>query len=128
MDESLFDRALARQVLTVRVEKPSSDVAVVVPAGDIDLVSAPLLLECAVPELTGRGHLVVDLTEVAFLASRGVQALLELDDTARLHGCEVHLAGTPNRAVTRLLKIIGLGCAGEPAGDIAAHLAGRSPS
>jgi len=75
--------------------------------GDVDLSSAPLLEEYAFRLLDDEpGSLVVDLTDVQFLASTGMALLVELSRrTAGRAGFAVVANGT---ATARPLELLGL--------------------
>jgi anti-sigma B factor antagonist len=67
----------AAPVLTVSAEQREGGVVVLRVAGEIDLVTAPQLEESVTRALSERPKvLVVDLTEVGFLASAGMSVLL----------------------------------------------------
>lgn len=75
--------------------------------GDIDLSSAPLLEECALRLIDDApGSLVVDLTDVQFLASMGMALLVELSRrTTDRVGFAVVASGA---ATARPLELLGL--------------------
>lgn len=69
--------------LTVRVEKPESGTVVLRVGGEIDLVTAPQLEESVTRALAQRPKvLVVDLTDVGFLASAGMSVLVAAHNQA----------------------------------------------
>lgn len=81
---------------------------VVIPHGEIDLATAPML-EAKLRELreTGFDHLVVDLRSVAFIDSTGLRLILAWDDDSRAEGLDFELiAGGP--IVQRLFDITGV--------------------
>lgn len=98
------------EVLDVRIDRDSAGTVLTV-RGEVDLYTADLLrlaLHQAIEEAAvRRGSVVVDLSEVSFLASSGLTALLAgLNQAQRLH-CELRLAGG-GRAVLRPLQAAGL--------------------
>jgi anti-anti-sigma factor len=51
---------------------------------------------------------VLDLDHVAFLASAGIAALIQLRQEAARLGMRLHVTGRGNRAVQRPLQVLGL--------------------
>lgn len=85
------------------------EVAVVHVAGEVDLVTAPRLtgeLTAVEEQLPTLGKVVVDLSEVTFLASAGLQALVEHKQRCREAG--VDLCVVAGGSVTRTIDITGL--------------------
>lgn len=111
-----------RDQLHVAVTSPAEQIVIVAPKGEVDMATTPLLIERTLPELRRGGHVVIDLSGVTFLASRGVQALLELRSTAAEHGCQLHLVGELQPIVARILGIAGVTCAETHAEDMATRL------
>lgn len=95
------------RMFEVRVDT-ERDRATVTPVGEIDLLTAPAL-QRAVEELLDRGaaRVVVDLSEVPFLDSQGIRALLAAHRKAQECGAEVSLL-VPNHVTRRALEICGL--------------------
>lgn len=122
MGSRSIDGPLAPDHLRIAVSHPSRDIAVITPDGEIDMATAPLLVERVTPELYRRAHVVIDLTGVAFLASRGVQAIVDLRNAAAEHGTELHLVGRLQPIVARILSIAGLSCVDHQAEDVVARL------
>jgi anti-sigma B factor antagonist len=81
-----------------------SDVVVAV-AGEVDMVTAPQLLDCLL-SLTGRS-ITVDLTGVTFLDSSGVAALVSGYNGARVIDRTFRVVNA-NDAVRRVLELCGL--------------------
>jgi anti-anti-sigma factor len=77
-------------------------------AGGIDVASA-WEVEASARELIERGvtTLVVDLTEVDFIDSTGMRALLRLRDEARQAGTELELVAPEQRQVLRIFDVTG---------------------
>ena len=77
-------------------------------AGEVDLLSAPVLSEAITTALAGApALLVVDLTEVSFLASIGITVLLEARRTAG-EGTRVRVVAPEHGVVNRTLQLTGL--------------------
>ena len=84
------------------------DTVTVIARGEIDLYTAPLLSSALREATDGSVELVVvDLTDVSFMASSGLAALLAGLERARRLRCELLLAGG-GRAVQRPLQAAGL--------------------
>lgn len=100
--EALFDEA----PLVTRVERDAST-AIVHVAGEIDLSTAPMLRESIVTELKeSPSLLIVDLTEVTFLASAGLNELIVAGEhAAPLTKLRIVAAGS---VVLRTLCLTGL--------------------
>lgn len=76
--------------------------------GEIEALTAPRLAD-AVTEALGRGRpVVVDLTDVTFLDSAGLTALIRVTETAEGRGEPLRLAIDHNRPVIRPIQITGL--------------------
>lgn len=78
--------------------------------GEIDLATAPRLRD-AISEAFERSaerRLVVDLTDVDFLACAGLNELLSGDSQARRHGGRLRIVIGDNPSVRRTIKITGL--------------------
>lgn len=81
------------------------DRAVVTAVGDIDLYTAPRLLEHAEPLIeAGHRHLVVDLEGVAFIDSTGIGALVAVLKRARVRDGSVRVVCTHERTI-RLFRM-----------------------
>jgi anti-sigma B factor antagonist len=83
--------------------------AVVAASGEIDLYTAPLLgsaLRDAIDD-SSTELVVIDLTDVTFMASSGLAVLLSALDHAQRQRCELRLAGG-GRPVWRPLQVTGL--------------------
>lgn len=96
----------ASEVLGLTVEHPAHDVCVVTVAGELDMATAPLLEACLRNQLrTAPRHLVVDLQQVRFLSSSGLNCLLSIRDSAQTATTQLHLAGLVSRPVARPLQV-----------------------
>jgi anti-anti-sigma factor len=76
--------------------------------GEIDLLTTPVLVEALDGALTGSEHLTVDLTEVSFMDSTGLRALLETRRRAEGAGGTVVLRVVEGGPVARLLDLAGV--------------------
>lgn len=76
--------------------------------GEVDLYTAPLLSAALAQSTVADAEIVViDLSEVTFMASSGLRVLLDGVDQARRNNCELRLAGQ-TAAVRRLIEVAGL--------------------
>jgi anti-sigma B factor antagonist len=84
------------------------DVLVLAVSGDIDTLTAPLLVEALEHAVTENpAALVIDLTEVHFLATPGMTALVQAEQKAT--GASVRMAVVADGPTTsRPLKMMGL--------------------
>jgi anti-anti-sigma factor len=102
---------LGDQLQLRREVVPSSAGGVVVSvAGEVDLVTVPQLddeLTTAGDDLPPAGHLVLDLTGVAFMASAGLSTLIKHDQRCREAGKELRVV-SGNRTIARTLLMTGL--------------------
>jgi anti-sigma B factor antagonist len=97
--------------IELAVSYPVPRVCVVQVAGELDVMTAPLLDRCVRDQLaTGPAQLLIDLTAVTFLGSSGLQSLME--SAQRLEavapGSMLQLIGTEHGAVHRPLELVGL--------------------
>ncbi len=97
----------AEQQLRVSARHPRAGLCVVTAVGEIDLFTAPLLETALWTQLAAvPAHLIVDLTDLRFLAVCGVRCLLQTRDiAARVGRTQLHLAGLHNRRVARPLAL-----------------------
>jgi anti-sigma B factor antagonist len=93
--------------LDVALTRPLTGTAVLAVRGELDMLTAPEL-ETALSALlaTAEPRLVVDLSAVTFLASRGLATLLRAARRAEESGRALHLVVT-SRAVLRPLEVTG---------------------
>jgi anti-anti-sigma factor len=84
--------------MTLRIHSPNNDVWTIVPRGRLDLPAARAM-EDALNELCdlGRARIVVDLSEVEYMASAGLKALLTGVRRARLLNGDVRIAALHER-------------------------------
>lgn len=86
----------------------AGDVPVVAVSGEVDVYSAPTLKEKLTQQLqTGASALVVDLSEVAFLDSTGLGALVEARAAATEAGGALPIVCNQER-ILKLFTITGL--------------------
>jgi anti-sigma B factor antagonist len=99
------DTAIA-QTLRLSVERPESGVVVVRMSGEIDLASVPRLTELISQRLTAVAlrTMVLDLSEVEFLSSSGLELLLHAQRRAEHRGVTMYLI-PGGRCVHRLLDL-----------------------
>ncbi|MDQ3764135.1 MAG: STAS domain-containing protein [Actinomycetota bacterium] len=98
-------RGPAASALTITVSRPRAGTVVCTAVGEVDLTTAPSLLE-QLQKATSDGlrHLVVNLSGVTFLSARGVGVLVETW-TAQQDRCAMTLVGN-SRPVTRVLDML----------------------
>jgi anti-sigma B factor antagonist len=93
--------------LDASLTRPHPDTAVLTVWGEIDTLTAPAFTAASDELLTASGDvLVMDLTEVRFLASSGLAVLIEAAQRAEDRGIRLRLV-ISNRAVRRPLEITG---------------------
>jgi anti-sigma B factor antagonist len=111
--------------LRLSVERPAAGALVVRAAGEIDIATAPALLR-VLAEATGQARsgevAVLDLTEVSFLNSTGLGALVAARRDAEGRGVSWRLCGL-QPAVQRVLELTGILGLFAVYGDLAAALA-----
>jgi anti-anti-sigma factor len=84
--------------------------SIVMVDGEIDLATAPVLLDALLNAIAGRGKkcVVADLTRVDFIDSSGVHALVVAQHTARARGADLIVRG-PKPNVALVFELLGLG-------------------
>ncbi|MFI2640787.1 STAS domain-containing protein [Streptomyces sp. NPDC018610] len=85
----------------------TSGVRVVTACGEIDLDSAPQLLDALTADDAATQVTVVDLSGVTFMDSSGINTLIAAHHAAQRHGGRLRLAA-PSPAVSETLGIVGL--------------------
>jgi anti-anti-sigma factor len=83
------------------------DSAVITAAGEFDLAAASEFTACADPLLPAAQHVVIDLRDVSFLDSSGLNALLTYRRSANAAGGAISLR-SPTDRVRRLLELAGV--------------------
>lgn len=85
------------------------DTAVLSVRGELDLLTAPVLREALLPVLErGTSPVVVDLSEVPFMDSSGVHALLHTRERLGSQNRRLAIACREHGQVHRLLALVGL--------------------
>lgn len=93
-------------LIELTVSRHTGNVTVLSVAGEIDMLSAPVLEDAAVVELAGApAVLVLDLHRVTFFGGSGIAALLNVLDEACGLGVALRLA-RPSSVVRRVLNIV----------------------
>jgi anti-anti-sigma factor len=113
-------RETVHRYLTIRQTRRQHDLEKVLPIGEIDLCTAPVLAR-ALEDIGRREvpNVLVDLSQVNFLALIGVQTLLTASDRARTEGRRlVVVATTPT--VQRVLSLT------DVAGDLEIYVTNQS--
>ena len=94
--------------LAVAVESPVTGVVVLRVSGEIDMLTAPVLIDHVRTQLKGTlRSLVIDLTGVTFLGSAGLAVLAEAHHTATAAAVAVRVVAS-SRMVLRPLQVTGL--------------------
>jgi anti-sigma B factor antagonist len=101
---------MATQRLGLSVQHPAVGVCVVAVAGELDLLTAPLLDACVREQLAAAPtNLILDLQAVRFLGASGLSCLLRArEGVQQTTGVRLHIAGLVTRAVARSLEVTGL--------------------
>jgi len=97
--------------MELSVSHPRSGVSVIEVVGELDALTTPMLDDCLQELLRdGPKELVVDLSEVTFLGSSGLAALVQCSRRLEATGStsRLRLAGAEHRAVRRPLEMVGL--------------------
>lgn len=95
------------EVLDATLTRPRPDTVVLAVRGEIDTLTAPAFTAAIDELLTASGEvLVMDLTEVRFLASSGLAAMISAAHRAEDRGIRLRLVIT-SRAVRRPLEVTG---------------------
>jgi len=81
--------------------------AIVTPAGELDIATAPQLRECLLAFLPARPALVVDLNQVSFCDATGLGVLAGAANRARASGTSLHLVCS-RTDIRRLFELTGL--------------------
>ncbi len=87
---------------------PESSMVILRPVGDLDMLTCPALRARLHAELGHARHIVVDLTEVTFVASSALQVLLEAHDLALSRDGDLRVTGAGCRHLRRPFEITGL--------------------
>lgn len=95
--------------MQIKVEEREPRAFVVVLAGELDMATSPMLAE-AVAEVLDRGPVetvVVELSELGFLDSSGMRALLQARNATAEHGARFAVRH-PSGQVAQVLRIAAL--------------------
>jgi anti-sigma B factor antagonist len=94
--------------ITVRLEEPVPDTALLHVTGEVDMLSSPTLRDNIAAALgEARQRLIIDLEGVEFLGTSGLAALVEARTSAAERNTELWLVCS-RRQVLRPLRIAGL--------------------
>lgn len=93
---------------TCEVRREPGGAVHVLPAGDLDMASSPIL-EGRLTEVweSGARNLVLDLSGLRFMDSTGLRLVLAWDARCREDGCAISLMPGP-RAVQRVFEVTGM--------------------
>lgn len=98
---------VAEQVIDLKVDR-NGDVVVVSVGGEVDMLTTPLLGACLTEQLEAEPRvLVLDMSQVGFLGSSGLAALVSARDAAHTRNVSLRLVATAH-AVLRPLTATGL--------------------
>jgi anti-sigma B factor antagonist len=110
-------------VIDVQVSSPAKGLSVLHVAGEIDMLTAPVLDSMVVGQLKSLPHvLVLDLHEVGFMSSAGLASLVTAREQAGKAGTALRLVATGD-PVLRPLTVTGLTAIFEIHSDMEAALA-----
>jgi anti-sigma B factor antagonist len=99
----------AGELLSVVVQRLDDAVSVIHVAGEVDMVTGPLLQSQLRGVLATRPErLIIDLSQVSFMGSTALSALLSARHAAAQHSITLQLRGTERRAVAVPLRITGV--------------------
>jgi anti-sigma B factor antagonist len=97
------------ELLSIAVRQLDPAVVVVHVAGEVDMLTGPALEDRLKELLAIRPKcLVIDLSQISFLGSTGLQVLLNIRTVATRQGTALRLSGTEQGMVARVLNITGL--------------------
>jgi anti-sigma B factor antagonist len=94
-------------IMWARHRRVAADTVTVQLEGEIDSSNAGQVAGLA-DALDDATTIILDMSEVSFLAAAGITALLQLDARLRLAGGDLVLTGTDHRPVRRPITICGL--------------------
>ena len=95
--------------LTITVSDIAQDTILCGLAGEIDLATAPRLQEKLTEAIDlAPSHLVIDLSDIAFLGSAGLNLLFEIHEAQQAAGYHLALVVGPNHAVARPFQVTAL--------------------
>ena len=76
--------------------------------GELDMAGVDLLDKALDHAVAAGGEIVVELDELQFIDSRGLQALVDAGNRSSPAGKNLRMSGTPFPQVRRLLKLCGI--------------------
>jgi anti-sigma B factor antagonist len=106
-ERAAHDATDVGEIIRFDVVDHGPDVRVLHVVGELDTLTAPLLQARLLEQQAQVNHLVLDLTEVAFLGSAGLAVLVGAKDDAENRGCRLLLV-PGSRIVKRALEATGL--------------------
>ena len=101
-------RSLEPAPFAVMVSRVTDDEVRVSVEGELDLVSAPELGEALSRELLAGNDVLLDLSEMDFIDSTGLHAIVESVRTAKAVGRKLKLSADLPSHARRLMEIVGL--------------------
>jgi anti-sigma B factor antagonist len=93
------------QPFGIRVSPPQAGVVRVCVVGEVDLCTAPLLEQALVRELDAASDLLLDLSEVSFIDSSGLHAIVSVARAARTNGGMLVVDSPLPAQVRRVIEI-----------------------
>jgi anti-sigma B factor antagonist len=97
------------ELLSVTVHQPDRAVWIIHVAGELDMLTSPSLQDHLSRLFATRpDRLIIDLSQVSFLGSAGLQVLLDARRAADQQATTLQRSGTNQHAVARPLTITGL--------------------
>lgn len=101
-------RERASSILDVDISRPDERHAVITPVGEVDMLTAPMLVDRINAELAARRRrVVVDLTKLTFFGSAGAAAVVSAVDHAKDRQIEVRVV-VDDSVAARVLGVTGL--------------------
>jgi anti-sigma B factor antagonist len=102
--------AFSVDIMGLQVVEHGRDARILTVTGEIDVVTAPDLVDCLMTQLAAARVVVVDLDGVRFLGSAGVAALIQANELATSQGRTLRLV-SHSRTANLALQVTGLlGC------------------
>lgn len=97
------------ELLSVTAQQADRALLVIHVAGEVDMLTGPALQDQISNFLAIQPErLIIDLSQVSFLGSNGLQVLVNARKVAAEQGTTLQLSGTSPRAVARPLEVTGL--------------------
>lgn len=101
-------REHASSLLDVDISRPDDRYAVITPVGEVDMLTAPMLVDRINAELAAqRPRVVVDLTKLTFFGSAGAAAVVSAVDQAKDRHLELRVV-VDDSVAARVLGVTGL--------------------